>query len=300
MQKTELVWFDGEFKKLNEVSVPFLTHSLHYGSAVFEGIRFFETKNGPAIFRLKDHVARLFYSARSLNLKINFSEKEIFDAIVGTVAKNKIQSGYIRPLIFCGEKMGLSTIGAPVHVGIAVWGWGSYLGDKPLKVCVSKFIRIHPRSTVADAKISGHYVNSSLAAGEAAEQKCDEALLLDFEGNVAEGPGENIFAVKNEKLFTPKLGNILAGITRASAIEIAREKFGIETEEITMDLDFVKSADELFFTGTAAEISAIGILDDAKIGDGAAGEITKKLQTARKEIVAGRDPEFEKWLTFAG
>jgi len=298
MRKTEFIWFDGNFRKMNEVNISFLTHSLHYGSAVFEGIRFFETEKGSAVFRLNDHVNRLFYSAQSLNLKIPFSKEDIFDAICELVRRNKITSGYIRPIVFCGEKMGLSIKGAPIHVGIANWGWDSYLGEKPLKVCVSKFIRIHPNSTIADAKISGHYVNSILASHEAMEKNCDEALLLDFEGNIAEGPGENIFAVKNGEIFTPKLGNILPGITRKSVIEIAKQKFNLKVFEQNLSLDFLKTADELFFTGTAAEISGIGFLEGAKIGTGEIGEVTRKLQDARKNIISGNDKDYEKWLTF--
>ena len=299
MLKTKLIWQDGKLVDWDEAKIHVLTHGLHYGSAVFEGIRFYETDRGPAIFRLPEHNRRLFYSAKALHLKPPFSENEILKATIDVVAKSGLQSGYIRPLIFCGEKMGIPTIGAPIHAIIACWGWGKYLSEKPLKVNVSSFIRIHPKSTICDAKISGHYVNSILSSVESHEKGCDEALLLDFEGNIAEGPGENFFMVKDGKLFTPPLGNILAGITRESVIAIAQREFGLQIVEQQISLSQAQSADELFFTGTAAEISPIGTLEDVQIADGKTGPITRKLLAKFMEIVAGKDEKYLPWLTFA-
>ena len=278
-------------------NVHVLSHALHYGSGVFEGIRFYETSKGPAIFRLKKHVDRLFYSAKSLALKIPFSRKEISAAICQTVRVNKISAGYIRPLAFFDYgKMGLNPIGAPVSVAIACWPWGSYLGGKPIRVKTSKLIRLHPDSVVADAKVCGHYINSILASLEIKKAKFDEALFLDYRGFVAEGPGENIFFLKKGALHTPQLGSILAGITRDSIIEIAKD-FGVSTREGNYRLKDFYSADEIFFTGTAAEVQPIGSLDSQKIGDGKIGSLTKKLRENYLAAVAGKIPKYKKWLT---
>ena len=212
---TQQIWQNGKFVKWATATTHVLTHALHYGSGVFEGVRFYETDRGPAIFRLKEHVRRLFYSAKTLSMKIPYTQKQISEAIIQTVKVNKIKSGYIRPLCFFGYgKMGLNPTGAPVEIVIACWPWGSYLGGKPIKVQTSKFIRIHPKSLVHDAKVCGHYVNSILASIEMQRLRCDEALLLDYRGYIAEGPGENIFFAKKKVLFTPQLGTILNGITR--------------------------------------------------------------------------------------
>ncbi|MFH0834141.1 MAG: branched-chain amino acid transaminase [Patescibacteria group bacterium] len=298
-QITKKIWLNGHLTDWQKANVHVLSHALHYGSGVFEGIRFYSTKKGPAVFRLKEHVARLFYSARALEMKIPFSQKEVADAICQTVAANKIPAGYIRPIAFFDYgKMGLNPVGAPVSLAIACWPWDSYLGGKPIRVKTSKFIRLHPDSVVGDAKVCGHYVNSILASLEIKRAKYDEALFLDHKGFVAEGPGENIFFLKKGVLHTPKLGSILAGITRMSVVEIAQKEFGVKTKEGSFKTKDFYSAEEVFFTGTAAEVQPIGSLDDHKIGDGKGGKFTAQLRAKFLSVVAGEDPKYQKWLTF--
>jgi branched-chain amino acid aminotransferase len=297
MEETKFIWADGRFAKWKDSTTHILTHSLHYGAAVFEGIRFYDTEKGPAIFRLKEHVDRLFFSAEALKMKIPFTKKEISDAIIETVKKNGIKAGYIRPLVYYGYgKMGLGTKGAPVNVIIACWPWGSYLGEKPIKVKISSFIRMHPKSTIEGAKITGNYQNSILAGEEVKDLGYDEALLLDYQGFIAEGPGENFFMVKSGKLFTPKLGNVLPGITRDSIITIAKD-LGIAVEEKQLVPKDAFGADEVFFTGTAAEVTLIGSIDDKKIGDNKL-TIAKKLKEAYLNVVTGKNPKYVKWLSF--
>jgi len=296
--KTEKIWMDGEFVDWDNAKTHVLTHTLHYGAGVFEGIRFYKTDKGPAVFRLKEHIDRLYKSAEPLTMKIPFSKEEMFNAVKETVKINKVDAGYIRPICFFGYgKIGLNPAGAPVNCSIAVWPWGSYLGEHAVKVKTSKYIRIHPKSTVADAKITGHYVNSILASIEAKEAGFDECLLLDYSGNVAEGPGENIFLAKNGKLYTPPLGNILPGITRESIMKIAADN-EIEVIEKDLTLDDLKNADELFFTGTAAEVTGIKQLDDKVIGNSKIGPITAKLKKIFLDIVHGKNKKYEDWLTY--
>ena len=294
---TKKIWLNGRLIDWRKAQVHVLSHALHYGSGVFEGIRFYKTAKGPAIFRLKEHVDRLFYSAKALEMKIPYSRKQISDAIVKTVKNNKVTSGYIRPLCFFDYgKMGLNPVGAPVSVVVACWPWGSYLGGKPIRVKTSKYIRLHPGSIVPDAKVCGHYVNSILASLEIKKAKFDEALLLDYRGYIAEGPGENLFFIKNGVLHTPKLGSILAGITRESIIKIAGD-LGIKTKEGDFKLKDLYKADELFFTGTAAEVQSIGSLDRKKIGNGKAGELTTKLRRVYLDVVSGKIVKYKSWLT---
>jgi branched-chain amino acid aminotransferase len=298
LEKTDKIWMDGKFVDWDKAKVHVLTHTLHYGLGVFEGIRFYETDKGPAVFRLKDHVKRLFEGAKASFMKVPYTEDEINNAVLETIRKNKIKSGYIRPLIFYGYgKMGLDPHGAPVSAAIAVWPWGSYLGENAVKVKTSSFIRIHPKSTKADCKICGHYVNSIFASLEAKDKGYQEALLLDHEGYCAEGPGENLFIVKDGKLLTPKLGNILQGITRKSIMEIAGNE-GIKVEEVKLKLDDVYNADEAFFTGTAAEVTPIASLDDKKIGKQAPGPVTKKLKEIYLDIVHGKNEKYKDWLKY--
>lgn len=302
MEKTEFMWFNGKLRPWEEIKISPLCHTLHYGSGVFEGERFYESApDETCIFRLQEHTTRLFYSANALRMNIPYTEDEISQATIDTVAATKLTSGYIRPLGYFGEKMGLNPAGSPVETLIAAWGWGKYLADKPLSVKISKYVRIHPQSTVADAKISGHYVNSIMASQEI-EGKYDEALLLDFEGNVAEGPGENIFVVKDGVLFTPSssTGRILKGITRDTIITLARD-LGYKVVEKVMSPDELFAADELFFTGSAAEVGPIGMLDDQKIGAGdmagKEGPVCAQLKAKYFEVVAGKDPKYEHWVT---
>lgn len=289
---------DGSMLSPENSKIDALSHALHYGSGVFEGTRFYKTDRGPAIFRLEDHTKRLFYSASVIHLSIPFSEEVINEATRAVIRENELESGYIRPLAFFGEgKMGLRPEGAAPRVLIAAWSWGKYLADRPISVKISKYIRIHPRSLVADAKVTGHYVNSILAVQEVLPLGYDEALLLDFEGNVAEGPGENFFLVKNGEIHTPKLGTILPGITRKTIFQIAEDE-GIPVIERSISPEEIFSADEAFFTGTAAEVTSIGSVDDRAIGNGEEGEITAKLKKAYFDIVTGKNPKYEHWLSF--
>lgn len=294
--QNQFAWLDGKLVPLKKATVPLLTHSLHYGSAVFEGIRFYQTPKGPAIFRLSEHVDRLLLSARVLAMPVKYSKAELMRAIIATVKKNKLPAGYIRPIIYYGEKMGLNPTGAPLHIAIAAWPWGSYLGDKPVSVKTSSYIRIHPDSVETKAKVSGYYVNSIYATLEAHKSGFHEALLLDHNGNVAEGPGENIFMVKRGKLYTPPLGTILPGITRNTIIALARE-LKISVTEKKLKLSDLKSADELFFCGTAAEVTSIGKLDAKKFTK-APGPITSRIRAHYLNVVHGNTPQHQQWLTF--
>jgi branched-chain amino acid aminotransferase len=295
---TEKIWLNGKLTDWQNAQVHVLSHALHYGSGVFEGIRFYQTQDGPAIFRLKEHVARLFYSAKVLEMKIPYSQKEVSAAIIKTVKVNKVKAGYIRPLAFFDYgKMGLNPVGSPVSFAIACWPWASYLGGKPIRVKTSKFIRLHPDSVVGDAKVCGHYVNSILASLEIKKAKFDEALFLDHRGFVAEGPGENIFFLKNGVLHTPNLGSILAGITRDAIVILAKD-LGVKTKEGNYKLKDFYSADEVFFTGTAAEVQPIGSLDNKKIGKGQVGAFSSQLRENFLATVAGEKLKHKKWLTF--
>jgi len=296
MEETKYIWMDGKLVPWKDAKIHILTHSLHYGSAVFEGIRLYKTSKGPAIFKLKEHIKRLFESGKAFNMKIPFTEKEINEAVIKTVKENKIQAGYIRPLVYFGYgKMGLGLKGAPVNVSIAVWPWGKYLGENAIKVKTSRFVRIHPQSSIMGAKISGHYTNSILASEDVLGQGYDEALLLDYKGNIAEGPGENLFIIKKGQLVTPKLGTILPGITRASIIQIAKDE-GIKVQEKVLKLKDVYKADEAFFTGTAAEITFIDSLDDKKIGTNQK-PISEKLRKIFMNVVEGKNYKYSNWLT---
>lgn len=286
---------DGELVPWKEAKIHVLTHTLHYGAGVFEGIRFYPTDKGPAVFRLKEHIDRLYSSAETIKMQIPLSKEEFASAVKETVGQNEIDSGYIRPICFFGYgKMGLNPTGAPVNCAIAVWPWGKYLGEDAVKVRTSRYIRIHPESTKADAKICGHYVNSIFASVEVKDAGFDEALLLDYRGLVAEGPGENIFCVKEGKLYTPKLSTILPGITRSSVIQMAKNE-GIDVIEKDLSLEDLKCADELFFTGTAAEITAIEQLDDKTIGT---GPVTSMLKDMFMDIVHGKNQKYEDWLCY--
>lgn len=292
----QLVWFDGKFITVAKATVPLLTHSLHYGSAVFEGIRFYKTPKGPAIFRLPDHIKRLFFSARTMGMKIPFSEKEIIGATTELVRKNKLTDGYIRPIAWYGEKMGLYPKNAPLHIAIACWSWGKYLKKESASVCISKFARIHPRSSVMTAKISGHYANSVLASLEARKKGYDEALLLDWCGNIAEGPGENIFFVRGNTLTTPPSGSILPGITRNSVITIAKD-ISLRVQEKNIKPKDLRLYNEAFFTGTAVEIHPIEKIDKIAFQD-ANGKITKQIKEIFFKAVRGEVKKYRHWLTF--
>ncbi len=299
--KTEKIWMDGKFVDWDNATVHILTHTLHYGLGVFEGIRCYETGKGPAIFRLNEHIDRLFNSARIFLIDIPYSKEEIKDAIVKTVRVNKIKECYIRPLVYIGYgAMGLYPKANPVSVSIAVWSWGTYLGDKGLKngikVKTSSFIRNHVNANMARGKVCGYYVNSQLAKKEAISCGYDEALLLDTEGYVSEGSGENIFILRNGVLKTTPLTSILEGVTRDSIIEIANYA-GIKIIEERFTRDELYIANESFFTGTAAEVTPIRNVDGRVIGNGKPGKITKRLQSIFFDIVKGRNKKYESWLT---
>lgn len=290
---------DGKLVKWSEAQVHVLSHSLHYGSAVFEGIRCYQTVRGTAVFRLRDHLDRLFFSAKCLGMCLPFSFGEMTKAVLETVRANDLKEGYIRPLVFYGDgKMGLSPLGVRVRVAVAAWPWEIYLkdGSSIIKIKTSHFIRIHPRSSVMEAKISGHYANSILASLEVQKEGFDEALFLDYNGQVAEGPGENIFWVKRGTLFTPPLGSILPGVTRQTVLVLSRD-LGLKTKEKNSALKDLKSADEVFLTGTAAEIVAVGQIDQSEINRGRPGPITDKIKQAYFNVVRGKDKRYASWIT---
>lgn len=289
---------NGSFIPWKDAQVHVLSHGLHYGSSIFEGLRAYKTERGTAIFRLTEHMDRFHYSAQAIQMQLPYSADELC-AITGELLKrNGIEACYIRPHAAFGYGvMGLNPAAAPVDVTIACWPWGAYLPISSANIKVSKYIRIHPQSTVADAKIGGHYVNSILAVQEVQGTPYHEALFLDYEGNIAEGPGANFFIIKDRHLFTPPCGNILAGITRASVIEIARD-MGFTVTEKKLTVAEAQDADEAFFTGTAAEMTPIGAIDETPLRIGAPGPITSELKQAYLDAAYGRAPRYEKFLTF--
>jgi branched-chain amino acid aminotransferase len=299
--KTKKIWMDGKFVDWDKASVHILTHTLHYGLGVFEGIRCYETETGPALFRLNEHIERLFNSARIFLMNIPYAKKDIKKAVVETVRINKIKECYIRPLVYMGYgAMGLYAPENPVNVSIAVWPWGAYLGEKGVKngirVKTSSFITNHVNSNMSRGKVTGYYVNSQLAKKEAISCGYDEAILLDTEGYVSEGSGENIFMVRKGILKTTPLTSILEGITRNSIIEIAYDE-GIPVREQKFTRDELYISDEAFFTGTAAEVTPIRLVDGRNIGTGKPGKITKRLQSIFFNTVKGRNKKYESWLT---
>ena len=303
MEKTEKIWLDGKFVPWHEANVHVLTHTLHYGLGVFEGVRCYQTKKKKsAIFRLHEHVDRLFNSAIVLGIDIPFSQKEIFTAIQLVVRKNKLKECYIRPIVFLGHnQMGLNPKGVDVRVAIAAWPWGTYLGDegisRGIRVRISSFTRHHVNITMTRAKACGHYVNSILAKTEAVRDGYDEAILLDSQGYVSEGSGENIFLLSKGRLKTPALScSNLEGITRDSVFDIAKH-LKIEVEEGRVTRDELYIADEVFLTGTAAEITPVREIDNRTIGNGKRGKTTTRIQKMFFEIVHGNHAKFKKWLS---
>jgi len=303
-EKTTSIWMNGKLIPWDDAKIHILTHTLHYGSGAFEGMRFYKTKEGSAIFRLREHVGRLFKSFSVFKTIIPFSNIQIEQAIIQTVKDNLEDckgQGYIRPIVFHGHSgystMGLDPTKSPVNIAIVVWPWGTLFGEKPVKVKISPYIRLHPKSVKVDAKICGYYVNSILASLEAKESGFDEAVLLDYKGNVAEGPGENIFIVKNKKILTPPLGNILPGITRDSIITIARD-LGYTVEEKNLSVEELLDADEVFFSGTAAEVHPIAQVNDKIISKGKPGKITEKIKNTFLDIVKGKNEKYKEWLAY--
>ncbi len=301
LQPVEKIWMDGKFVPWADAQVHILTHSLHYGLAVFEGIRCYRGRSGSAIFRLQEHVDRLFDSAHIGMMTMPYDKKQIAEAIVDTVRVNRLDACYIRPLVYIGYgAMGVHPGDNPVRVGIAAWRWGSYLGDDALangmRACISSLTRHHVNVSMTKGKISGYYVNSIMAKREAKSDGYDEAILLDAEGYVSEGTGENVFIVRRGKLKTPPLTSILEGITRNSVIELAREQnIDVVEERFTRDEMYV--ADEVFVTGTAAELTPVREIDNRRIGTGKPGPITLALQKTFFSIVRGEDPAHHSWLT---
>ena len=301
MEATKKIWMDGTFVNWDDAQVHVLSHTLHYGLGVFEGIRCYDTAAGPAIFRLPEHIDRLFDSAHIAGLKMPFSREDIGQAITDTVKVNEVRECYIRPLVYLGYgELGINNSHCPVCVSIAVWPWGAYLGEGALsegiRVCISSYTRHHVNVMMTKAKVVGNYANSQFAKMEAIHSGFDEAIMLDVQGNVGEGSGENIFIVRDGVLKTPPLTAILEGITRNSVIDLARN-MGLTVRETVFSRDELYIADEVFFTGTAAELTPIREVDNRVIGNGFPGPITHKLQQAFFRIVQGKDDAFKSWLT---
>ena len=295
-----LIWYDGKMVPWRDANMHVLTHSLHYGLAVFEGLRAYKTVSGTAIFRLKEHTERMFNSAHIYMMKIPYDRETLIQAQKDVVRANKLESCYVRPIAFYGsEKMGVSPKGAKVHVAIAAWPWGAYLGaeglDKGIRVKTSSYARHHVNVSMCRAKYSGTYANSILANMEATEHGYDEGLLLDVDGFVAEGAGENLFMVKNDRIVEPELSSALIGITRDSVIQLAGDLgYTVEAKRITRDDLYI--ADEVFFTGTAAEVTPIREVDGRTVGAGRRGPLTEKLQAMFFDVVNGRSEKYRHWL----
>ncbi len=285
MQATKYIWQNGRFKKWKKALVHVLSHTLHYGSGTFEGMRMYETPQGPQIFKLEEHIERLIYSAQVMEMNVPYTADEIADAVHRLVKKNKLREAYIRPLLYYGFKnLGVSAAENPVELMIACWPWGKYLVHDRVNIKTSSYIRIHPRSTVVDAKLCGHYINSLLASLELKNTLYDEVLLLDVNGHIAEGPGENIFMIKDDVIYTPSLGYILPGITRQVVIDLAGQE-GYTVIEKSLTLDDLWAADEAFFTGTAVEITPIRSLDDKLIGNDEMGPVTGLIKSRYYNLV---------------
>ncbi|UDG82473.1 branched-chain amino acid transaminase [Candidatus Vallotia cooleyia] len=295
------IWMDGKLIDWCDAKIHVLTHTLHYGMGVFEGVRAYQTSQGTAIFRLKEHTRRLFNSAKIFQMDVPFDLETIIAAQRDVVRENRFQSCYLRPIIWIGSgKLGISATGNIIHIAIAAWPWGAYLGDEGqsngIRVKTSSFTRHHVNVSMVRAKATGWYVNSILANQEAVADGYDEALLLDVDGYVSEGSGENFFLVNNSRLYTPDLSSCLNGITRDTIIMLAKDS-GIEVIEKRITRDEVYTADEAFFTGTAAEVTPIRELDNRKIGSGRRGPVTQNLQSTFFDIVSGNNRQYEYLLT---
>lgn len=300
-----LIWLDGKMVPWREAQVHVLTHTFHYGLGVFEGVRAYKTEaDGTCIFRLQEHTDRLFRSAHIMTMNMPFSKEELNEAQKAVVRENQLEEAYLRPMVFYGsEGMGLRADNLKTHVMVASWEWPSYMSpearEQGIKVRTSSYTRHHVNISMCKAKANGHYINSMLALKEALESGCEEALLLDNEGYVAEGSGENIFIIRDGIIYTPELTSCLDGITRSTIFTLA-EELGIEVREKRITRDEVYIADEAFFTGTAAEVLPIREVDSRAIGTGSRGPITEKLQSMYFDSVKGRRPQNPQWLAPCG
>jgi branched-chain amino acid aminotransferase len=296
--KTKFIWMNGEFIEWDKANVHVLSHTLHYGAGVFEGIRCYKTDRGPAIFRLKEHVDRLLYSINVLKMPFSYTQHEVCEIIQSVVRENQLEEGYIRPLVFYGYgSLKVDPTGNPVDFAVACWPWAQYLASPLVDVKTSEYIRIHPKSTVVDAKLCGHYLNSILGTLALQGTPYHEVLFLDEKDFISEGSGENFFMVKEGKIFTPKLDTILAGITRDTIISLAHQ-LDLQVIEAHITLEEAYEADEAFFTGTAVEITPIRSIDDHIIGNGEIGKISSMMKDTYANIVRGRKPDMEDYLTF--
>lgn len=297
MMHTNYIWVDGKLQPWDDVLLPVVTHALHYGTSVFEGVRVYPTNAGAAVFRLEDHLKRLFYSAQSLQIAVSYSLEELKQATVELLEKNKLAGGYIRPIITYGEdKMGLvTTAEMPVHVYLICWPWPALLGEQPLRLTVSKWRRLPPTSCDPNAKVGGLYVTASMASRAAHDAGYDEALMLDQSGYIAEGPGENIFFVRDGVVCTPARGSLLPGITRDSIMTLCRDN-QIAVQEVQWTPQDLATVQEAFFTGTAAEVAPIMSVDEHKFAT-ITGPITQQLREKYLRIVHGQEERYLNWLT---
>lgn len=295
------IWMDGKLTDWRSAKIHVLTHSLHYGMSVFEGVRAYKTDKGTVIFRLVEHTKRLLNSAKIFQMNVPYDMDTLMEAQKQVIRENRLETGYIRPIIWIGsEALGISARNNTIHTAIAAWTWGAYLGEdgmsRGIRVKISSFSRHHVNVSLVRAKASGYYINSILANQEATADGYDEAMLLDTEGFVSEGSGENVFIVKNGKLYTPDLASCLDGITRDSVITLAKDA-GIEVIEKRITRDEVYCADEVFFSGTAAEITPIREVDNRQIGNGSRGPVTEKIQSLFFDAVSGKNPKYAHWLS---
>lgn len=295
------IWMDGKLTDWRSAKIHVLTHSLHYGMSVFEGVRAYKTDKGTVIFRLVEHTKRLLNSAKIFQMNVPYDMDTLMEAQKQVIRENRLETGYIRPIIWIGsEALGISARNNTIHTAIAAWTWGAYLGEdgmsRGIRVKISSFSRHHVNVSLVRAKASGYYINSILANQEATADGYDEAMLLDTEGFVSEGSGENVFIVKNGKLYTPDLASCLDGITRDSVITLAKDA-GIEVIEKRITRDEVYCADEVFFSGTAAEITPIREVDNRQIGSGSRGPVTEKIQSLFFDAVSGKNPKYAHWLS---
>ena len=302
MPKADKIWFNGELVNWEEAKIHVLSHAVHYGSSVFEGIRCYDTKSGSAVFRLKDHINRLFDSARIYRMDISYTREDLCEAVLETIRVNKLKQCYIRPIIFRGYgSLGVNPLDCPIDSVIAVWEWGQYLGpeavEKGVSVCTSSWNRMRPNTMPTLAKAGGNYLNSQLVKMEAKLNGYDEGIVLDADGLVSEGSGENIFVIKNGSIYTPSSRHsILPGITRHTAITLSRD-LGMRVEQRAIPRESLYLADELFFTGTAAEITPIRAVDQMQVGSGQRGPTTRKLQKAFFALTTGEMEDRQGWLT---